>query len=577
MATPDGAPCAARIVRADMQVEKVEAGEISLSSAIFLMVFVVSTAFFFAVLQGSGIAGKWVSSAPILAVVASLLVTKCAAPAHFMRSAFVGIALVILSLALSNIYFDFSNDGIGYHAEAIIELASRFDFFKSTLHGSYGIYTNNYPKLAWFYGAAIFRLSGNMELAKSINFLLIFAVALVALSVTRRLRADARVLVCVGVAANPVVLTQLFTHYVDGCMASFIAIQILSLYGYFRVAPSRNLLLAFGLSLIGCAALKHTGLVFSTISAMAFIALAWRGKTALKPYLLPWWPITGLALVGAVLCANPYAKNLIEGHHIFYPSMGKGRVENLISAQTTPEFYSLDRFSQVALSVFGKTSNESPSDPVTPRLPELKLPFSMTDAEMSFAGAADVRWGGWGPLFGGACVVALAFGLLSLRALRPEAPLLLLVLVLCFISPESWWARLNPQVYLLVALAGALALTRHRFAGYAICLILIANSAVVEYSALTIARNGNAYLHQAVNELTSNGREPVYWRRHGISLGPMFDRFRVRVINDSPCDGKSCTNFKCKSIIWNSLVCVKDQPSDDIPASRKATATVATN
>jgi|GEM_PF-7040819 len=560
-----------------MQVQKVEVGNVGLSSAIFLIVFVVSTAFIFAVLQGSGIASQWAFIAPLLAGGASLTVTKYASPTVFVKSAACGVALIALSFALSNAYFDFSNDGIGYHSEAIIELASRFDFLESTLRGVNAIYTNNYPKLAWFYGAAIYKLSGNLELAKSINFLLLISVMLICLSVTRKLRADARLLVCIGVAANPVVLTQLFTHYIDGCMASFLAIQILTLYGFFWGAPSRNLVLVFVLSLIGCAALKHTGLVFSTISMVAFLAIAHRKKVDLRPYFFPWWRIAGLALVGIVLCVNPYVKNLIEGHHIFYPSMGEGRVENLISAQTTPEFHALDRFSQVALSVFGETANQSPSNPATPRLPEIKTPFSMTDAEVSAAGAADVRWGGWGPLFGGACLAAMVFAAVRFRSMRSEAPVFILVGVLCFISPESWWARLNPQIYLLVALVGALAIGRHRLAGYAICLILLANSAVVEYSALTIARDGNDYLHKAVNELTSNGQEPVYWRRTGVALGPMFDRFHVRVINDAPCDRDSCKDFRCKTLLWNSLVCVKHRPSDDIHDNRKATATIATN
>ncbi|HEX8827294.1 MAG TPA: hypothetical protein VF778_04185, partial [Xanthobacteraceae bacterium] len=249
----------------------------------------------------------------------------------------------------------------------------------------------------------------------------------------------------------------------------------------------------------------------------------------------------------------------------------------LISAQTTPEFYSLNRFSQVALSVLGATSNENPADPATPRLPQLKLPFSMTDTELSIAGGADIRWGGWGPLFGGACLVALAFAVLRWRSLRPEAPLFVLVWVLCFISPESWWARLNPQVCLFIALIGLVAIGRHRVAGYAICLVLAANAGVVEYSALGISRDGNAYLHQAVNELTSNGQQPVYWRRSGTALGSMFDRFHIRVISDSPCDGQSCGQFKCKPLIWNSLVCVKNSPSDEIYDHRRAAASVATN
>lgn len=524
-----------------------------LDVAVFLLVFIVGTAALFALLQGIHAPADFAASAPILGATVSAAITFVRSRAHAVWVTVAALLAIVASMSAATIFFDFSPDGLGYHANAIHELAEHFDFLKSSLAGHYAIYINSYPKISWFYAASLLRLTGNFEIGKSINFILMLASGLVTFSALRGSSVVPRSLAAICVALNPIAILQLFTHYVDGCMAAFLSIQILCIYGLFWNNGSRHLAIPLLLALIGAATLKDTGLVFSSVLLAGAFCISRIRKV---PLGIGASGAAMLALTFVVLAVNPYVKNLVEGHHIFYPVMGVGRVENLISGQTTPQFHSLDRFTQLGLSVMGKTRNENPLDLATPRLPQLKAPFTVDAVEFTTAGGVDVRWGGWGPLFGGALLLAIASAVWSWRSVRRTAPLLAIVAVLCVISPESWWARLNPQLYVLVCLLAILALQEKRIAGYMLVAVLMVNSGIGAYESAIMMRNAAGYLKRATNELSDDHRKVLYWSERYENLQPMFDRLNLNFERVGPNGAGQLAAWPCKELL-GELVCAR--------------------
>ncbi|PRX27644.1 hypothetical protein B0G75_114155 [Paraburkholderia sp. BL18I3N2] len=525
----------------------------ALDIAVFLLTYIIGTATLFALLQGihapAGLAG-W---APILGAAVSTATAFSGSKARAVWVTVAALLTVVASMAAANIYFDFSSDGLGYHANAIHELADHFDFLKSSLEGRYAIYINNYPKISWFYTASLLKLTGNFEIGKSINFILMLASGLVTFSALRGHGVVPRSLAAICVALNPIAILQLFTHYVDGCMAAFLSIQILCIYGLLWNNGSRRLTIPLLLASIGAATLKDTGLVFSAVLLAGAFCISRIRKV---PIGVGSSATATLLLTFAVLAVNPYVKNLVEGHHVFYPVMGAGRVENLISGQITPQFHSLNRFTQLGLSVMGKTRNENPFDLATPRFPQLKVPFTVDAVEFTTAGGVDVRWGGWGPLFGGALLLAIAAAVWSWRSTWRAAPLLAVVVVLCVISPESWWARLNPQLYVLVCLLTILALQEKRIIGYVLVAVLMINSGIGAYESSIMIRNAAGYLKQATNELSDDHRKVLYWSERYENLQPMFDHLNVNVKYIGPNGASQLDMWPCKQLL-GEWVCAR--------------------
>lgn len=531
--------------------------EITTLTAISVLYFILGTASFFALSKGLGLSNAITSASPLFGFLCSIYFGYISSDVkRTLIATTATIGLIALSFIASNLLFDFSPDTTGYHQDAILELSKHFDFFRSSLSGYSSLYTNNYPKLSWFYSTSIYELTGNMHYGKSINFLLLFALWISTYSALSNINAINRIITTTAIAANPIVVTQLFTHYVDGALGAFLTISIIGLFGFFWTKRSVEYLILTAAGIIGCASLKHTGFVFSGLIALATLYLALKLKPSslaivTKPAV--YIPVLGITLL---LTANPYLKNLIEGKHIFYPTMGEGKVGNLISGQTTKQFYEADQVSKLIMSVFGKTENQVPD--ISEPLPALKIPFTVTQSEIDYAKGVDVRWGGWGPLFGGVLLVTLAFLLLRSHQIREYMPLVILLALLSTISPESWWARLNPQLHTFVAfslLFFYIKDPRSRWVFNLMFAVLILNSLLIFKSSIRNTIDGDHYIEGVINEISKNKSEPVCWDFKRAHLEPIFERIGVPWTPQSNCQSQGKI---CKELLGETICSVQD-------------------
>ena len=525
--------------------------DVLLSVVCIVLLFLLSTACFFAVLKSLGFYKILVASSALLGLAAALLfLIKMRAKNIKTPAIVISCAIIGASIFVANLVFDFSPDGIGYHQDAVLEMTKHFDLLRSSLGGKYPLYTNHYPKLAWYYTAALYALTDNIHIGKSINFILFAAVFLMAYAVFRRIPLLPRILASLALAGNPILISQLFSHYVDGVLGGFITISILGIYAFFWLERSKVVLIITILAIMGCAALKHTGFVFSFVIVSAIFYLLRKNSIKWSDYMQA--PLfVSLMAMALILLVNPYLTNLLSGKHIFYPSMGKGRVTTLISGQTTKEFYELDRFSKLMMSVFGKTANPDPK--ASPPFPEIKVPFTVDSREIAAMRGVDVRWGGWGPLFGGILLISLLLLLMRGHLLSEYKVLIVVLIVLALISPESWWARLNPQLFVFSIILLMLFYrkdNRSRWLVNGLLLVALVNSGMIFRAALANVLDGDRYISGVITDVAAKSAGEVCWNIKQAHLEPIFERLNIRWRSTSSCVTKKAY---CKELLGETI------------------------
>ena len=93
----------------------------------------------------------------------------------------------------------------------------------------------------------------------------------------------------------------------------------------------------------------------------------------------------------------------------------------------------------------------------------LKLPCTVSLTEIKHFASPDVRVGGFGPLFGGALLLAIVVSGLLLwrypgRRCEHNGQIVLMALIgaKTLLFSETWWARFAPQLWLIPTMAGLL-------------------------------------------------------------------------------------------------------------------------
>jgi hypothetical protein len=438
-------------------------------------------------------------------------------------------------------FFDFSGDGQEYHLPAILALAGGWNPFMDTRLAEWnpafkeaitsGIYVQHYSKGAWILAAATYRATGLLEGAKMWNLLYPLAVFLLSVITLRRL-ALGRFLsfgLAAVVALNPVILYQFDSFYVDGQLASMYTLVILVSLEYLRRPASYKLLLII-LCLVVLANLKFTGLVYGGLLVVGISGLAWllKMREGLKRYTLA----TSVAMVMAVTWAGyqPYITNTLQQGHPFYPALGREDGRNVQWHTASPEFLAMNRVEKLVRSLFASSSGDM-------EIPQFKMPLSLDRQEIYTYFTADVKYGGFGPMFGGVLILLLLMLPFLLSAGAPVAPVALGVMVVltALPNPEAWWARLSPQIWLLAPLlilpAAYVKLAWIRRFGFAVMILLLMNVAVIVAAHLGRSIQKNVDYRHQIRVLSMGGDPPIRvqiplrfrlvteWRlhRHGVA------------------------------------------------------------
>ncbi len=360
------------------------------------------------------------------------------------------LALALLGLAAAALagasrFHDVSWDGQVYHQPAVLALAGGWNpLWDGPLpldDRPDNLWINHYPKAAWVMQAILFQATGSLEATKGIQLLVLLAAALVVFAALGQSRRAA--LAAAVVAANPVALVQAFSFYVDGMSASLMTAFIAASWLWLRRPGLAPALAAAG-SLVLLVNLKFTGLVYGGVLVAGLALGAWR-----------WWPgrwrgfaaLGGTALVAGALGLgfDPYVTNTLSRGHPFHPVAGPGAVD-FLRIQLAPGFHDHSRPVRLAVGLLARASNDN-------HAPVVKPPFTIDRRELAALPEADLRLGGFGPLFSGVLLVGLMV-MLARRTLGLPLPEVLpagaaLLLATAFCNPALWWARYVPQLWLL--------------------------------------------------------------------------------------------------------------------------------
>lgn len=450
--------------------------------------------------------------------------------AGFRAAAAFSLLMVLAALSVGQLY-DLSFDGQVYHIPGVIALADGWNPIReptlsqwnSEFERSLGpvVYVQHYAKGAWIFSAAMYKSLGNLELGKVLNVLLIFSAFTVACLFFAR-EGWSKVMgggMALAVALNPVAVYQASTFYVDGALASLFSIILFLSLDYMR-RPNRASLLLLACSVLLIVEIKFTGLVYAIFLIGGLLALAWPSKGT-RVVLAYAGYMGAVGLIGVLIVGyQPYVTNTLGHGHPFYPALGRDSEENVISTQAPAEFISQNRFEKLLRSTLARSDNEAIAS---------KTPFITYRSELETFSGADIRYGGFGPLFSGILLLSLVAVLLSIRKVpssvaKTALALAGILLGTVIVNPEAWWARLSPQLWLLPLMLAAVpffsARAWHHYLSGLVIFLAVASSILIGAINFAYAQDRSSALKNIVATLKAESAQ------HPVPLY-LSDAFRV--------------------------------------------------
>jgi hypothetical protein len=216
--------------------------------------------------------------------------------------------------------------------------------------------------------------------------------------------------------------------------------------------------------------IKLTGLFFALALCMLFCFMVLWKKGVSETLRAGLYFTIFFTVAVLVVGYNPYITTLIERHDPFYVMMVP-RIYSTVHEQVDRNFILGNGLFKLLYALFSTSAN------VFYIAPSLKTPLTFNLEELAVFKDADVRFGGFGPMFGGALIVSIAaYFAVSEAAHRlkregvpgwNEARFWMVGAVIAIISTtlaigEGWWARYAAQMWLLpiVPLAAMLCLPK---------------------------------------------------------------------------------------------------------------------
>ncbi|MCF8467899.1 MAG: hypothetical protein K9G33_10895 [Sneathiella sp.] len=378
-----------------------------------------------------------------------------------------GFFAILLAWAFATSpFFSPGDDEYGYHILAVWDLAKGWDPF-STPHDN--IWLDSYPSGYYVLQSYLVSITGLLLSGQSLVVGMMAAVGLLAygffaerisphLSHYKQLAALIFALILV---ANPIVLTQIMTHYVDtplylfGCALVFFLMS--DAISYNRLARWSAVSCIVLLINTKTSALYYTPLIVFGGFVMEFVLQKAEPRFfhRLFKYIRSKGIIFGTAITVSVVVIGykPYVTNTLDHGKLLYPStkeiMSYNIPANIVSLPPPVKFF-YGLFSETGETLW-PSQFDSPiflKVPGTFRLSEFKV--------LRF----DTRRGGFGPFFGLAFLASifaysgakLASGNKKLYSWHGDgdgvAAFAIILLGTSIFFPEPWWARYVPFVWL---------------------------------------------------------------------------------------------------------------------------------
>lgn len=444
---------------------------------------------------------------------------------------------ILLSLALSAFFYDFSWDGQWYHQTGIIHIARDWNPIRDPMRSFVAhleLWERHYAKGPWYFAAAVYQTTGHIEWGKAINWLAFAASfwAVLAACLSARMRRLYALGIAVSVALNPVVTSEVTTYLVDAVMIAFLVVAVAALFTCLA-RPSAPAIVAGVAAAIVTTNAKFTGLIFLCFALAT--GLAWcfvRHRQWLYKYV----GVTAASLFLAVIVWgwNPYVTNTYYRSQPFYPLLGSAQYPSLEQSnkdgnekyETPKNMAGRNLLVRFGYAIFGRPGNQPY---VKGKNVSLMWPFGARLEDLYAYKYHETRVAGFGPFFSGCLILSFLLGVILLVTVPSTRwPLLLVFAALIgslFLSHHLWWPRYGPQLWLLPILPIALVFAQ-RVVGYrlvvanVILVLLIADAAVVAWVRLQWETNASITLRQQLKQMSTSGQLYEVETNHFVDSWP---------------------------------------------------------
>jgi hypothetical protein len=368
---------------------------------------------------------------------------------------------------------DTSYDGLWYQLDAVSKIKNDWNFIYELTHGEeMSEVFNTYTKAPWIIGANSYAVFGYIDAAKCFNWILLFSLACLSFFVFNSIFQFKKILVFLFsflIAFNPVTISQVFTYYIDGQLASLYSIIVLLMVLFIKIGNSKKIVIGIITSICLIANTKVTGLIYSGILSTGFIFCVYTFKREQFRFTFLMLSVAfGLAIF--FFGFNPYVTNTIRHNHPFYP-MNKPFIE----LHEPSNLVEMNNVQKAFYSYFSKSGYVGHEDSV-----QLKNPLDFSDHNYAIA---ETRTNGFGSFFSLTLIVSLLILGVSIFYFSQVKWLLFLGCIIAFsalINPGVWWARYVPQLYLfpiiLVIITQIITNSNVKKLGYVLLTLLCVNS-----------------------------------------------------------------------------------------------------
>ena len=363
--------------------------------------------------------------------------------------------IVFLCIFIGANIWDVSFDGAWYHADLIHKLSyesynpyytwelSEEDLTACSSSNWIPYYAKGYEIIA----AAIVSFTGNLESGKSENLLFFVGASLILYPLLDEwLNSKVhKIFILLITMGNPVVLGQLFTHYIDWSCYILLLIMLVSIYRMIINNDYRYQWIAFLIAILAINIKINIAFWILIFSFFLLVILFITTKKRLcKNTILLLFTGCGLGLLAGF---NPYFTNLYQKGHPLYPLAGDNPVD--IMTMSTPKLLlDKNRVEAVTTSLIMNPQNDLNLSRTT-----LSGVLGVDMASFIECSNSDTRIGGFGIFFFEAFVGLLVLSLvLDYSYKRYYLITCLFAYLSLLLLPSGWWARYVCFFYFVVPL-----------------------------------------------------------------------------------------------------------------------------
>lgn len=488
-------------------------------SSLILFVFTQITGAY--VLYALGLGTNFITFISILSLTFFVNIKCIKKRKEAVKGFLVSCLMFFSSLGISSLFKDFSYDGRNYQSEAIYQIHFGWNPLLERItpdkwDSSYSIWLNTLSKFQWILAELPLDLGFGLNSTKYLNLIACCILFLTGLTVGKEfnLRKHLNLMLSFCFMLCPPVLAQIYSGYKD---ALPIALTISAISMCMIVIVRKDLnspyFKLFCLISVLAVSSKLSQLIFIFLMVLALIVMFYKKLKGKKP----------LTFFGFSLCFslilfnfNPYLVNLFHFGNPTYPmstsnwvlnerteqanilsnSVRKNLQQEIYEGNTPQALKPIPVVLRNFASPFLKTNDYIPGDTLRN---SVKQPTQIGVNEFIHSAYADIRVGGYGPLFF-LIFVLLLVGLLQIKSLGKFLLLASPVILGVALTPYGWWTRYSGAGWAIV-LIGILILlinSRNKFFMYVpMILIILQGSLTVLIGA---AMNSNSKESQSLND-----------------------------------------------------------------------------